>query len=491
MFSALIYDFRRTVTSRSLLVSFATVVALSLALIPVIRAAQAPISSVSPNNALALGYSTNDGYHFLVYSFNTYGQPTGGSNFSAQIKGVSGAQAGSGTTNSSGYSSFFVASPPSETFQISFNLTYGKGFSQGGIIEHNAPLLPGSVHSFGEAQFAPVVDSSNSSKIDILVFDETPGGAPPEGYGVYYSFSNSSATGSRSSVNSTNGMSLLGTLHSYHQMFSLPAIPAGTQSVNLALSAPDGSQFQGATLPVSDFGVKIISVQPKQIFRDYAAGIFSLVVPLMAILVAYGSYGKDRTTGVLESVLARPVSRLGLGVSRYLSMLTALAVAIGLSVGVMEIISRVMIGSFLGWDYAVATYASLVIEAAAFIGITMLLSHVIRSSGALIGASVVLWVLLDFFWGIMIFAVSNALGYGIHSANYTTISVQSNFFNPAQFYLLVADFLNGQTISVTGGSNIPISPEAYGLTPLTITAAGIIWVVIPFLLFLRLSVKRD
>ncbi len=82
------------------------------------------------------------------------------------------------------------------------------------------------------------------------------------------------------------------------------------------------------------------------------------------------------------------------------------------------------------------TFASLVVEVATFVGVTMLLSHLTRSASALIGVAVVLWVFLDFFWSIMVLSVSTTLVFGVHSANYTSIFVESNFFNPAQFYLV-------------------------------------------------------
>jgi hypothetical protein len=121
----------------------------------------------------------------------------------------------------------------------------------------------------------------------------------------------------------------------------------------------------------------------------------------------------------------------------------------------------------------------------------LLMSHLVKSTGALIGTAIVLWVLLDFFWGVILLLVSTVLGYGPGSANYAAVTIDSSFFNPAQFYVLVGDYLNGIAINVAGGSTLPISPATYGLTPVTLFATGALWVVIPLLAFIYLATKRD
>jgi ABC-2 type transport system permease protein len=214
-------------------------------------------------------------------------------------------------------------------------------------------------------------------------------------------------------------------------------------------------------------------------------------VPLMAVLVAYGSYGKDKATGVLESVLTRPVTRRGLALSRYVSILLSISVALVATMAVMEAISKAMLGSILSPAFAAYTVGSLIVEAAAFIGIVMLLSHVLKSSGSIVGLGVGLWILLDFFWGLLILIAALALGVQIGSGNYLGLTVRSAFFNPAQFYVLVGDFLNGLSISSSFGTQIPISPATYGLTPYSIALTGLFWVLVPAGIFLYSSSRRD
>jgi ABC-type transport system involved in multi-copper enzyme maturation permease subunit len=127
------------------------------------------------------------------------------------------------------------------------------------------------------------------------------------------------------------------------------------------------------------------------------------------------------------------------------------------------------------------------VEAAAFVAILMLLSHVIKSSGGLVGVGVGLWVLLDFFWSLIILVVAVSMGVQIGSGNYLGLTIDSGFFNPAQFYGLIGNFVNGVSLS----SGVPISPATYGLTPYTIALAGALWVIVPASLMLYVASKRD
>ena len=86
---------------------------------------------------------------------------------------------------------------------------------------------------------------------------------------------------------------------------------------------------------------------------------------------------------------------------------------------------------------------------------------------------------------------STVLGDGPGTANYTAVTIDSSFFNPAQFYVLVGDYLNGIFINTANGSTVPISPATYGLTPVTLIATGAVWVGIPLIAFLYLATKRD
>ena len=483
MASPILYDFKRTMRSKSVVVSMAVIVALSFGIIPIINLATYP-TPYSSGSTVVLGYYRGPSYHLLAYSFNTYGQPVSGAVVNLTIADQAGTHSSRVTTNSSGFSSWAIAGSPGGQ-----QVTYSVSIS-GAEVQGTLPLLQtGEVFVFIGYPINMVVNPADSSRADVLFVYEGANGSLPTMYSVYYNFSRS--IGPVVVAPNMTQMTLLGTPTSLVTAFHLPAVPTNTELVTIGAFGPNGTNALYMSSEGYELGGASVTTTPNQIFTSFTASILSLVVPLMAVLVAYGSYGKDKATGVLESVLTRPVTRRGLALSRYISILLSISVALVVTMAVMEVISKAMLGSVLSPAFAAYTVGSLIVEAAAFIGIVMLLSHVLKSSGSIVGLGVGLWIILDFFWGLLILIAALALGVEIGSGNYLGLTIQSAFFNPAQFYVLVGDFLNGLSISSSFGTQIRISPATYGLTPYSIALAGVFWVLVPAGLFLYSASRRD
>src|SRR5512136_2863835 len=101
MVSPLRYDFTRTMKSKSVLISMAVIIGLSLGLIPIVDLASSPFVSGS-GSAVVLAYFRTPDYHVLAYSYNTYGQPVIGTLVNLTLTDQAGTHSSSGTTNSSG-----------------------------------------------------------------------------------------------------------------------------------------------------------------------------------------------------------------------------------------------------------------------------------------------------------------------------------------------------------------------------------------------------
>ena len=471
--------------SKSVLISMAVIIALSLALVPLIGVASNPIV-FSGGGADVVGYYSGSAYHFLAYSFNTYGQPVIGTNVNVTLMDSAGVHPSAATTNSSGYASWMLQLVPQGS-QVSYSITVDSRLSGQGAFPPSS--TPGEVFTMGGSPLSTVVDPANSSRRNLLFFYEGPNGSLPTMYRVYYSYG--SSTGPSTGTMNESQMTLLGTPASYLSVFKLPQPPANTTTRTLAVFEAAPPHNLVTAYSEQSVGGPLIPPSPSAIFTSFTAAILAVVVPLMAILIAYNSYGKDRATGVLESVLARPVTRRNLGLSRYVSFVIAVSVALVVTMAVMEGISQFLLGKVLPATFAAYTIGSLIVEAAAFLGIVMLLSQVVRSQGNMILASVGLWVLLDFFWSVLVLAASALLAVQIGSGNYLALTIQSSFFNPAQFYSLVGEYLNGISISNGFGGSTPISPATYGLTPVALALTGAFWVRAPLFGFVYLVVRRD
>jgi ABC-type transport system involved in multi-copper enzyme maturation permease subunit len=370
--------------------------------------------------------------------------------------------------------------------------------------------------------FAVVTDARNGTAQDILVSWAGPDGAAPVGYKVYYKFlfpeSQTSGNGGGSSVSQpqpaldqTNA-NLLGTMSSYVQVFHAPPSEANftaSTAVLIDLVAPNETSVVAITPGYSMGGnpnamievsslypshtPSLTSAQGSQIARTFFATDFGLFIPLLAIVATYNTYGKDRVTGVLESVLAQPVTRKGLSLSRYLSTFAAMSTAIVVSVAVVDLIAQRFTHSFVSPSIVIWSTGALLVELAAFIGIAMLLSHLVKSSGTLIGLSVGLFLVIDFFQGLIFTIISTILQISRGSVAYYQISVALDFLNPAQFISLVETYITNLVgfVGVIAPQNISITPQDYGITIPTIVLTGALWVSIPLVCFLYLSTRRD
>ena len=238
-------------------------------------------------------------------------------------------------------------------------------------------------------------------------------------------------------------------------------------------------------MPVFELTRQQFRPEATNVASFFFSTILRFFMPLAAILGAYSSYGKDRLTGVLESVLARPISRRGLAISRFLSTLIALAVAAIASVGIVDLVLNQVLGSALPQDYALAIISGLVVEVAAFTGLIFLLSHLVKSTGVLLGISIVLFVVLDFFWGLIIFLLTLLLGGTSGSAVAVEATLVSYYANPAQFLQLINVYV------FQSSSGISLQSSNYGVTLPAIVLDGLLWAILPFLAFLYLAVKRD
>ena len=107
------------------------------------------------------------------------------------------------------------------------------------------------------------------------------------------------------------------------------------------------------------------------------------------------------------------------------------------------------------------------------------------------GAGVILWVLLDFLWGIFLLFGALALRIQIGSGDYLALTIRSGFAIPAQIFTLVGEYRNGLSLVSSLGGSVPIRPATYGLPPIALVAAGACWVVAPLAGFLYAVVRRD
>ncbi len=221
------------------------------------------------------------------------------------------------------------------------------------------------------------------------------------------------------------------------------------------------------------------------LLNDYASEL-SLFLPLMALLLVYWSYARPRLTGTHEPVLARPVTRSGLFLTRYAAVALALLAAsagevllldAGLAGLLREPLPASMIAPLIA-GYAIATVG--------FAGLVFLMAHTFRSIGPVLGLGIALLLVFSIFWGeiIGLFVVFSGVPLG-SSMGYGPLLLQSQLASPAQIPSVVSG-----TLTNFASDGTVLGYESAGVTASLIAAVSAAWIAVPFLFaFWRASTK--
>lgn len=249
-------------------------------------------------------------------------------------------------------------------------------------------------------------------------------------------------------------------------------------------------------ITVMILGIHVLTSQnqnPAQVSAfiiDSMGTIYGFFVPILGIVAGYEMYARDRVSGVLESVLCRPVTREELVVSRYLALVTASGAAILIALGLVDAVVNAETAALLPAGAFVGLFLALWVEAAAFGGMVILLSHVFRSTGAIQGISVVLFVLFSIIWYIIVIValVETVFQNGISGyQGLLRVVFIADYFNPAQFSVLLLALVEHSFFF------FPLTkpPADVGVTVGALVASGLAWSIGPFLFAYGLAKERD
>lgn len=538
MASPILYDIRRVLTSKSVLILMALMIFLSFFLISSFTLSTTSTTETSLNTQLLSWYDTGGNYHFLGFAFNQQGQPVSGVPFQVNFTTPSSPSSPNICPTTSTYGSTSVQTDANGVANLSFTAPISADYSvcltvtqPGGFPETEGPFLAPYANALnstsGVIPPGQVVGIPNNSPFNELFLGNTgvqqaigvdwagAYGAVPTNYALYYKFINdteecvSQNGGVSCYTNVSNevynltesAMQPLYNMSGYYEVLKLPPIPAditaNSSTLALGLFYPNGT----AVGSIGTFGtdglyvpqnVQVSVPEGESIVLGFFQGIFGLFIPLVAILGSYNSYGKDRTSGVLESVLAQPISRRDLSLSRFVSSFLAMAVATSIAMGVVDGVFRYYTGQFLDTNLLLVSAGAFFVELAAFIALMMLFSRLIRSSGLLVGIGIGIFLLFAIFWDIVIALVQLAINPRSIGSNQPTVI--GEFLNPAQFISLVDTYIT-HTLSTGGifggGFGLPISPSDYGITIFSLVATAVLWIGLPLAGFLYLAIKKD
>lgn len=512
-----LYEFKRVITSKSVIVMTALILIFSG--LSVLTGVSGNISPAQETESFGWGYGSNGSYNISVFLINGYGQP-----LQRTVNLTIANQTPSMLSSNQGYANFTLKNVNESSFynpglyvkSTFYNYTGFSGSNYYGYVNvypnYSDPyFFKYSYKSFynyssgkyinGTAnvsrfQFTTVsiLGKQSENGLDII-YNGNFGTSAPTADLYYKGFNLSNSEPIYIGGYSENNMTYYSSYQGYNSIIVNPS-NLSSQNYNaymFELFSPTGN-FLGAIYFNIETGPSLSYINSQ--FFNSEMGLMGFFVPLMAALAGYFTYGKDKTGGVIESTLVRPVSRKGLIFSRYFANISSVFIATAVSLGVSSLAFYYYAGSYLPTYTILLAMWALFVEIGAFTGLIYLASNYIKSQGALIGFLIAIFFVFVLFWSssligpLIPYALLTFLYKGtIGGIGYSKILVMLLYISPGAYTTLANALVNGFSYVLFIPQNVTLSQV--GLTTNNILITGAIWVVAPFVLALLRYMRKD
>lgn len=487
----IIYEIKRTLTSKFVIILIIAIVGLSSLL-----SYESAATFNSPSSAFAKP-NLNYGYYIegsnitmVGFAHNAYGEPASGVIAHFEYNG----SFYSGRSNSMGFANKTFHINVSKQFNVGVNYTYSTFRSQKTTsqVEYSINLS----QKFSGIDLIPgTVNPANSSSFGFQMLYVGNNGSPAPPLEIYVSnyssgeLSQSLATNHSFEFNSSGFIvkTFFPAVTYADRNNTYAVVVKNASGVSEVISTNPKSQYIGVIGPLTDYTPMTEGVLQDLVFSG-TSQILGFLIPILAIFAGYLTYGRDRTSGVLESVLKRPVTRGELISSRFASNAIAIIIAVGLSMIFSDLIIHHYFGMYLSTFFSLYFIWTYVVEGIAFLAIVYLFSHVVKSQGALLGGSIGVFVVFDLFWSIIPVAILSALNVSSTTSSYILANIAFDYSSPAGYSSLVRAMFTDE-FGLFGAETI--NPTAYGIISPILIVAGLLWMIVPFSLAYVLAKYRD
>ena len=508
-----LYDFRRTFTGKFTIIMIILIILASVGLtyagVAISASSNAGGSPSTSAYLLPEIYQSQNGFNFTDYVVNGYGQPVSGLaiNSNATMYNGSNTIGGkvylNGTTNSQGFVYFHMDGNTTLNelvYNYSNSFSNGIGNSAGEAFllfspkgtttfypnAYGASSLNNLKNTTNVLYFLKVANPSSQSLSSEMVYFAASNKTVVPAISVYYNITGST---SPSLPSSTHGMTFYKNLTgSNHYLFTIPLNKtAARQNVQVVFANSTGAILGGNNYVLYSY------VSPAAILQTLLEFPYEFLIPIIGIFSAYFYYGKDRTSGVLESVITRPVTKGRLFASRFVGTAATFFVAIIIAILMADLLLLHYTGSLMGWDSFFGLVLGYTIEAIAFSGIMYIISQFVKSQGALLGIGIGIFFLLVFVWSIVVDVLLLYLHVNSATVAGYSMSIKLLAISPTFFPTLVNSYVTGvypPTFGLTTGLSLA-SASSMGITLAAVVAVGAIWIMVPSLISFFLARSRD
>ncbi len=485
-----IYDLKRTLSGKFTIGAIVAIILISALLGYSLTANSSSNSGPSINTDSSYIYG-NGTYNVSIYAFNSNGQPVATLPVYLEHNNT----ITNLTTNSAGFAEYTIHSNSSLV-----NLSYS--------LSRSGNSLSGQVHPKYLSSYYSNNSKYGFQNVQISLGEiTTPGTTNSHELLMYYSPTFQNLTTNKvyvyyNVVNLTSGFSSSTAINNMTFYKEVTVNKIGTVIIDpnvQNLSARQGimvSLFSGNNSTAQMFQStayvpqNIVSTlgTATTVFDVFSAIFGILIIPILATLSAYFYFGKDRASGVLESVITRPVTKGRIIISRYVANVGSLIIAFAIGTAVFDIFLYRATGANLSLYYAGTLIWTYFVEIAAFTGLIYLVSQFVKSQGGILGIAIVLFLVLGFLWsGVITPLVFTYVFHVTAGTNaYQQYSVLTDAINPGSYGLLMVFYISH--LSTLGGN---LDPSKFGITGTSLTILGLVWIIIPILLAFVIGRRRD
>ncbi len=502
-----LYDLRRTLSGKFTITMIALIVLFTVA-IAFAAASTSSSSGASPSSTaylLPAVFDNNGTYKVVDYAIDGYGHPVPNLkivSYMTYAYSGTGSSSGevqryvNGTTDANGYFNYSFTS--SASFQdYSYNNEYIDGINASSSLISivNVSSAQNSYFTLRSEGFSegsnyaiwlyPVDNQSNRAEQNIVLHYVPYSNSTLPTMGVYYNVTNPG--GFSFPISSTTNMTYFKTISGMNNAL-----------ITLPLNRSDNNRFVVVEL-FNSTGVYVVgtvghfysTVSASSFIEGFLQIPYEFLIPILGIFSAYFYYGKDKASGVLESIITRPVTKGRVMASRFTGGAVSFLAGILIALALADLIVLKYTGSALSTSSFFSILVGYTVEAIGFSGIIYLVSQFVKSQGGILGIGIALFFLMSLFWADLMDVILFELHANLAARSGLVESIILDSISPSYYPTLVLTYHTGYLFSLLGlvGSNV--TAASVGITLVSVAIIGIVWVVVPSLASFFLARSRD
>lgn len=494
------YEMKKTATNWKIIVVVGVLVLFTVLLFySSINSSNSAGSYVYESSAL---FQDNGTYYLDTFVYNGYGAPAkdipleitlGLTNYTE--KTTSHLKIWDTSSNAAGYANITFPSSLTPTVQytssyyLSVN-TSGGYFYSGSYISFNGNSSSSSnggqyPNSGVSYSIQTVANSRNQYVNNIMIQYLSYSGNRSQPINLYYYYPNVTTYYlPTQSINSS--FVKVGTYSNFNSLIIKPQLDGSRSYVMVAITYSGSNQILSFITMNYE---KPDAATFENIYFSGPATISIFMLSIAGVVGGYVAFGKDRVTGVLDNVLARPIRRSNIILSRYTAS-ASIIVTMSFAVGVIDyLLISFQYGILLPVEFLLMVGGGLAVTSIAFLGLTFLFSNLTKSSGNLIAVSILLLVFYIFAWQILQYLIPLALYHGFDYALTVRLELLFSMLSPLNFSNLTYYMLSPANYSFSPIATVTFN--SVGLNWYSLGIYGALWILLPILGAFYLYRTRD